>query len=302
MQNDSPADDTPATVDGVKTNPSRSSYAIPNGSGYQTISGISSRYAVLIDLDNFQAVAGLNPDTQICPASMTKVMTVLIACENMKSLSDKVKITQEDANYGLDNNVSRSHLLDAGKEYTVKDLLYLIYYESDTTACLAISRYIAGNESSFAKMMTDKAKEMGLTQTKFTNSTGLDLEGEEYYTTCREMAAIMAYALENPQAKKILTSTGKYYFNSPALKNSDGISPGWKSDGGRLGSTTPEGTTVTILGGKTGSETVSGSCLVTYAKNATGKQFIQVIVGGGSDIQNKHCTADVKLIYNTYAK
>lgn len=302
VTNDTQDSGTVIREPGVKTTPSRSSYTISDASDFQTITGISSRYAVLIDLDHYRAVAGLNADAQICPASMTKIMTVLVACENLKDTYDLVEITQEDVKYQSDHGGSGYNLV-AGEKYTVKDLLYLIYFESDTAACLAMSRYIAGSETSFVTLMNNKVKEMGLTQTKFTNSTGLDIDGENYYTTCREMGAILAYALENSLANKILTNTGSYYLQGGnATHKGQPISPGWRVDSGRLGSTTPKDTKVTIQAGKTGWEDVSGSCLITLARTASGKQYIQVIVGGSQSIKNPTGTADVKTIYNTYAK
>ena len=117
-------------------------------------------------------------------------------------------------------------------------------------------------------------------------------------STSEFMAAIIAYALENSLAKQILTSTGQYYL-STSKHSGEAIGPGWRVDGGRLGSTQPEGTNVTVKAGKTGYEDISGSCLVTYVTSG-GKQYIQGIVGG-SNKSGSTCTKDVKHIYNTYA-
>ena len=295
--NNNSGNNTQTKIDGVATNPSRNSYSIGNSTSYASISGINSDYAVLVDLDNFQAVAGINPDTRICPASMTKVMTVLIACENLKSLNDKITVSQDAVNYQAEHGAS-GYNLNAGDVLTVKDMLYLIHYRSDTVACLEMSKYIAGSEAAFVQKMNDKVKAMGLSNTHFSNSTGLYFEGENYYTTCREMAAIMAYALENSLAREILTSSGKYYISSGAHKG-EIIAPGWLVD--RLGSN-PVLDTVTVKGGKTGYEDICGACLVTYAVGNSGKQYVQVIVGGGKDIDVKQCTEDVNTIYDNYAK
>ena len=299
VEDDGPIGTTPpAQPDGVKTSPSRTSYQIGQSSSFEYVEGVSPEAAVLVELGSFEMVAGLEFDKRICPASMTKVMTVLIACENLKYLNDTVTVTQDAVNYQATHGAS-GYGLTAGDTMTVQDLLYLIYYRSDTVACLMISEYIAGSESGFVKLMNDKVKAMGLTNTKFSNSTGLYFEGEDYYTTCRDMAAIMAYALENPLAKKILTQTGTYYLGSGKY-GGQAIGPGWKADGGRLGSTDFAG--MTIMGGKTGYETVSGSCLITYAKSkSSGKEYIQVVVGG-SGSTNASCTNIVKHIYTNYAE
>ncbi len=301
VENNSSPQNTPSNGNtnkgGVATKPSRSSYVIGQAASYETLSGIRSNHAILVDLDNFQAVAGLNPDIRICPASMTKVMTVLIACENLQSLGDKLTVSQASVTYQTQHEAS-GYGLESGDTLTVEELLYLIYYRSDTVACLTIAEYISGSESEFVKLMNAKAQSMGLTNTMFSNSTGLYFTGNEYYTTCREMAAIMAYALENSLAKQILTSTGTYYLSSGSYKGNP-IAPGWRVDENRLGS--EDLGVVTVKGGKTGYETVDGSCLVTYAADKNGKNYIQVIVGG-QDVGTKDCTADVKAIYSNYVK
>lgn len=278
------------------TNPSRSTYQIPNASSYQTIDGISSGYAVLVELDSFSAVAGVNADAQICPASMTKIMTLLIACENVTSLSEQITISTESVTYQANHGASGLAWV-GGEKVSVRDLLYAIYYRSDTVACLEMSKYIAGSEAAFVEMMNAKVKSMKLNGTKFSNSTGLYFEGDVYYSTCRDMAAIMAYALENTLAKEIITSTGAYYFSSPDAPV-ELIKPTWATD--RFGGNATLDT-VTIRGAKTGWENIPGACLVSYAEGNNGKQYVQVIVGGNGLAATKS-TEDVKYIYKNYAK
>ena len=293
-------DDTPTSENNKKpgnyaTIPSRSDYLIPNSASYQTVSGIKSQYTSLLDRDSYEAVAGLNPDTRICPASMTKVMTLLVACENITSLTAKATVSSEAVTYQANRGASGLPWT-GGETLSVEDLLYLIYFRSDTVACLTMAEYISGSEAKFVELMNAKAKEIGLKNTYFTNTTGLKIDGEDYYTTCREMAMIMAYAMDNSLAKKIMTQTGAWYL--PKGSPVEYVRPTWITD--RFGG---NGTldTVTIKAAKTGWEDEPGACLVSYAEGGNGKKYIQVIVGGNG-LSAKDSTADVKAIYKTYAK
>ena len=276
------------------TVPTRSDYTIENAASYQTITELQSQYTILLDLDSYEAVAGLNADQRICPASMTKVMTLLVACEQVTSLTERVTVSAEAVTYQRDHGAS-GLAWKGGETLSVEDLLYLIYFRSDTVACLTVAEHLAGGEAAFVKLMNERAEALGLKNTHFTNTTGLDLDGEEYYTTCRDMATIMAYALDNPLASKIMNQTGSWYLpdGSPA----ETIRPTWVTD--RFGGNAKLDT-VTIRAAKTGWESEPGACLVSYAVSESGKRYINVIVGGGG-LSATASTADVKRIYRTYA-
>ena len=167
---------------------------------------------------------------------------------------------------------------------------------SPTVASITLAEYVAGSESAFVKMMNEKAAEIGCKNTRFSNSTGLYFDGEEYYSTCRDMAMIMAYALDNPLAKKVMTQTGDWYL--PKTAPVESIKATWLTD--RFASK-PKLDTVTIKGAKTGYETAPGACLVSYAvSNSGGGEYIMVIVGGNK-LGSSASTADVKAIYKEYA-
>ncbi len=295
---DSSEGDAPAgtTTGGVATLPTRSSYLVGDSSSYATPHDITSKYVILVDMESYEAIAGVRADTKICPASMTKVMTLLVACENLRSLNDTVTVSKESVNYRKEHDGSG---LDwkGGEVLRVEDLLYLVFCRSDTVASLELANYIAGSEAAFVDMMNAKVDALGLQNTRFANATGLYFSGQEYYSTCREIAAIMAYAMDNPLAKKVMTQTGDWYLPSGSPVKS--IKPTWLTDrfGGKAGLNT-----VTIQAAKTGWETSPGACLVSYATgNETGKAYIMVVVGGNglSATQN---TKDVKSVYQEFAR
>ena len=287
------------------------SYLSSNTPG-QSISDdlISSNAAILVNVtDGNVAVAGKNYDTKIYPASMTKVMTLLVACENAKEAGKLLTVTQEMIDYKEALKASGIMGFTAGEQISVEDALYLINYNSDTIACLLVAEYIAGSEAEFVKLMNAKATELGLTHTNFVNSTGL--HDDNHYTTCREMAAIMNCAMNNSVAKKIITSySGRripvYENNEPSTTREDTITiySGWYSE--RLKDDNTIGNGITVIGGKTGYEDIPTGCFVTVAKNSSGKQFICVTVGrvdsSQGSVSSTASTNDTKTIYTTYAK
>ena len=293
------------------TVPTRNNYVAESSGFSQQIGGlIQSNNAVLVELGSYQAIAEKDADMKIYPASMTKVMTLLVACENVTSLSKKLTVTQEAIDYKRAQGGS-GLLVDSslGDAFTIEDLLYILSYDSDTIACLLLAKEIAGSEAAFVDMMNAKARSLGLTSTHFTNSTGL--HNEEHYSTCREMAAIMAYALDNTLARRILLSIETKSFkaykgNTDEKTVTYYASPDWyQTDGGTRFKGNVKLETVTVKGGKTGYTDEAGVCLVSYAEsNSTGKCYINVIVGKpkGSGVKESVSVADVKCIYNTYAE
>lgn len=271
--------------------------------------GIKSAHAVLVTLGDNTSIAEKGADTKVYPASMTKVMTLLVACENARDPNALLTVTQEMVDYHKQTGGSGMMAFVAGESITVEDALYLVIYDSDTIACLLLAEYVAGSEQAFVGMMNERATQMGLTGTHFVNCTGLF--NEEHYTTCREMAAIMACALNNTVAKQIITSYNGYTVDIfQGTNRNDSRSSlayaDWYSS--RLGDNpwAGNGSDVRILGGKTGYEDIPRYCFVTYARNtATGTEYVCVTVGRSSaeqySIRLAESTNDTKRIYQKYA-
>lgn len=285
-------------------------YLSSSASGVVEIDGIKSDCAVLVDAGKKTTVAAKNADTLIYPASMTKVMTLLVACEKVKNPNAKLTVTQEMVDYQQSTGGSGNLAFVAGEQITVEDALYLINYRSDTIACLLIAEHVAGGEQSFVALMNEKAREIGLTKTNFTNCTGL--HSGNHYTTCREMAAIMNCAINNEAAKKILTSYNGYsvdIYLDGKIERQPTVYSEWYSGPNRMNNNAwvGGGSDVKVLGGKTGYEDIPKACFVTYAQNTeSNNYYICVTVGrqaeGGASLNAGDSTADTKTIYKTYAK
>jgi D-alanyl-D-alanine carboxypeptidase (penicillin-binding protein 5/6) len=295
----------PATVQ------SRSNYIANNSPNVTTIDGISSEAAIIVNMDSYAAIGTKNADTRIYPASMTKVMTLLVACENLDNLYARITVTQEQVDYKNRLGASGENF-SAGETLTAKDLMYLIIYDSNSIACQAIAEYICGSEAEFVKLMNKKAKDIGLNSTNFVNSTGL--HDENHYTTVREMAAIMAYALDNPTAKTIISSNTGYKVtvysqDGKSVTRSLTMYTDWLTRFKQGKYSKVEDailSTSTVKGGKTGYEDIPTACFVTYAEGKNGVKYICVVVGriddSGSTVSAAMSTSDTKKIYNTYIK
>ena len=211
---------------------------------------------------------------------MTKVMTVLVACENAQNPTDLLMVTDKmlrDLVTGNNQGASTIGGWQAGDQITVEDALFLVNYKSDTIACWLLESYIPD----FIGKMNAKAQELGLTNTHFVNSTGL--HHQEHYTTCREMATIMHAALNNPAARKIVTSYQGYniqVYRDGTPTRSTTQYAAWFSDNDRLNDNkwAGGGSDMMFIGGKTGWENIPQACFVTVAMDdVTKKEYICVI-------------------------
>ena len=285
------------------TNETRDSYKISTAADVVTLTDdnfIKSNNTILVKVgtDSLVSVVEKNADAKMYPASMTKVMTLIVACERVTDLDKKLEVTAEIAKFAEDNDGSGAGL-KVGESYTVKDLLYLISYKSDTIASLLIAEHIAGSEAAFVDLMNQKVQSLGLTGTHFANCTGL--YHAENYSTCRDIATIMAYALDNEMAFGVLSSYTGYKMTVGGVDCT--FYSGWYSGRARFADN-PRLSTVTVKAAKTGYIDESGISLVSYAVGKDGSKYINVIVGKpkGSGLTESMSTSEVKLIYNTYAK
>ena len=278
-----------------KTVAKRTSYISSRASDVEYITdAIRARNVILVDLDSYQSIVEKSADTKMYPASMTKIMSLIIACENVKDLGQTFVVTQDIVDYSVRMGGSGVGL-KVGDELSVQDLMYLTAYQSDTIAVIMLANCVAGSEAEFVKLMNAKAQQLKLTNTQFANCTGL--HDPNNYTTCREMAAILAYALENPLCYELLTSYKGYRAGGKYLVYSS-----WYS--GRFDDK-PRLNTVTVTGGKTGYIDESGFCLASYAiGRSNGKKYIQVIVGQpkGSGYREELSVKDIKYVYNNFAE
>ncbi len=252
---------------------------------------IESTYGVLISMESGEILAQKAPNTRMNPASLTKVMSLIVAYEHIEDLTDTVTVTSTiiDPLYTAGASLAG---FSPGEVVTVKDLLYGMILPSGAEASVALAEYVAGSEEAFVELMNEKALEMGLTSTHFENCTGL--HGTNHYSTALEMAMILSYAVQYEDCLKILSTYR--YTTAPTNKHPEGVSLE-STMFSRMYGTEPDG--VTIQAGKTGYTGGAHHCLMSYATHdVTGEAFIFV----SADCMEKFGPVyDAISVYSAYA-
>lgn len=250
---------------------------------------IVSKYVVLIDESTNQIVARKKATTVISPASMTKILTVLVAAEHVENMEDTVTITREITDYVYSNECSAVGF-DVDEEVPVKDLFYGTVLPSGADAAAALAIYVAGSQEAFVDMMNEKLEELGLSETAhFTNCVGL--YDEEHHCTVYDMAMILKAAVENDFCREVLSA--HTYTTTATEQHPEGIViSNWflrriedKESGGMTQCA------------KTGYVSQSGSCAASYFISDSGTPYICVTADSESSWR---CIYDHVAIYSTY--
>ncbi|MGE5632495.1 MAG: D-alanyl-D-alanine carboxypeptidase family protein [Caulobacteraceae bacterium] len=178
---------------------------------------LKCKSAVLIDYGTGRVIYEQNSHEKLPPASVTKVMTMLLIMEALDSgkisLEDKVTISSEASSK---NSKGTMLLLEQGEVRTVKELLYGIAVESANDACIAMAEHISGSEEEFVKLMNKRAKELGANDTNFVNPNGLHAEG--HVTSAYDIGIISKELLKH---EKIFDFISKYMVTVYVGKNNN---------------------------------------------------------------------------------
>ena len=252
---------------------------------------VNANFAILVDADAGLVVAEKNGNAKMYPASMTKVMTLLVACEHITDLSEKLEITQDIVDYVKKEGASNCGF-KAGEQVTMLDLLYGLILPSGADAALALVRRIAGSEEQFVALMNQKAQQLGISATThFTNCTGL--YNDNHYSTAEDMAIIMRAAAQNSVAATILTT--RSYTTQANNKRTTGLS--FSNLFLKRIDTQTTGGQVNFA--KTGYVAKAGNCAVSYFTAASGRHYICVTgkTSGAWNVVSAHAA-----LYSQYAK
>ncbi len=264
---------------------------------------IGSSYAALADLTSGQIIASRLGDEIIFPASMTKVMTLIVIAERLpyeSSLQDTVTVSQEVFDRMAAEGAS-GFGFHVGMQLTVEALLYALMLQSDGIAACELARYVAGSEAAFVELMNQKAADMGLVATHFENPTGL--HHPDHRSTAREIASIMAYAMSMKLCRTVMTAES--YRTS--ITEADGEQDTYTFYNSLLVhhfADNPEHhlSNIKIIAGKTGYTPESGYCLVTYAESTDGQAYVCVTANASKEVKYAGCIADYMALYGTYAR
>lgn len=252
---------------------------------------LSSHCAVMLDLGENRVCYEKNADEKVAVASLTKIMTALTVIENLNSLDREFIFTEEIIERMETANSSMAGF-GAGETVTALDMLYGLMLPSGGEAAIGLALLTAGSEQRFIAMMNDRALEIGMYNTHFSDVAGLD--DAHNYSTASDMALLFKRALEEPLFKSIITT--QKYLTRPTEEHPDGI---------LLESTLAEpmkeySLDDKVLGGKTGYTTGAGLCLATYAESKEHRYILITLgAGDGSKYPSYHFK-DAAVLYDKY--
>ena len=246
------------------------SYGISNLSGAPDIVAES---AVVMDANTGTILYGKEADTKRYPASITKVMTALLAVENCK-MSDVITYSNAAVN-GIEAGSSTAGI-NVGAKLTVEDSLYALMLVSANEAAAAIAEHISGSTTEFAKLMTKRAKELGCTNTQFKNPHGLP--NEEHYTTAHDMGLILKEAMKHEEFRKISGTISYTLKKSDTLKDTLEL---WNH--AKILRENSDYYYKYAEGAKTGFTQVALNTLVTYAKKDNVELICVILKDYGAD-------------------
>lgn len=251
---------------------------------------VTSTYALMVDLSKKEVVAQKNAYERINPASMTKILTLLVASEHVTNLDDTFTMTLDITDYAYVNDCSSVGFLD-GEVVTVKDLLYGTILPSGGDAAVGLATYVAGSQEAFVDMMNQKIEELGLADSAhFTNCVGL-YDGN-HYCSIYDMAVMLEAAMENDLCRQVLNT--RSYTTSMTEQHPEGITvSNWfmrRIEDKEMGGT--------ILGAKTGYVVQSGNCAASCYERNDGTEFICVTADAHSSWRAIY---DHVAAYNIYA-
>lgn len=218
--------------------------------------GTSAQAAALIDVDSGRLLLSHNGDKKMLIASLTKVMTAIVAIEH-GNLADRVKVGRRAV-----GKEGSSIYLKLNEEMTLEHLLYGMMLRSGNDAATAIAEHVGGSEEGFAYLMNEKARDIGMINSNFVNPHGLN--EDDHYSTANDMAKLTAYALKNPVFSDIVKTKVKkvpnphedwdytWYNKNKMLsfyEGADGVKTGFTKLAGRclISSATRDGRQIAVV-------------------------------------------------------
>ena len=233
-------------------------------------SDTTSEAAGLFDITDGQVMYSKNAFERLYPASITKVMTALIAIK-YGDLTDTVTVTEDAVITEAGATLAGIH---PGDQLTMEQLLYGLMLPSGNDAGAAIAVHMAGSIDAFAELMNREAQKLGATGTHFMNPHGLT--NADHYTTAYDLYLIFNEALKQPEFRKVTGTTSytaDYTDGSGNPVSTTWEGGNWYMVGQRQ---TPDG--LTVFSGKTGTTSAAGFCLIMASRDQKEKEYISVVL------------------------
>ena len=232
---------------------------------------INAKGYFLVDYTTGKVIAEGEPDTKLAPASLTKMMTSYVIGVEIEAgnISPDDKVTISEKAWAKNFPGSSVMFIEVGKQVTVDDLNHGIIIQSGNDACVAMAEHIAGSESAFADLMNAHAEKLGMSNTHFINSHGLDTD--EHYTTPRDMATLGAALIRDVPEEYALYKEKSFTYNGIKQYNRNSLL--WDAS-------------LDVDGIKTGHTSEAGYSLVTSATKDD-MRLIAVVMGTDSERARK---------------
>lgn len=232
-----------------------------------------SKSVFVYDLSSQQIIFSKNPDQLLPIASLTKIMTALVALEKLDNYASQTTVVSQQA---IERSVKENLVMagfTAGEAVSFQDLLYGAMLPSGGEAATALAEAVSGSQEDFAKLMTQKARQLHMIGARFVNADGVD--HSEQRVSSRGVFLLTRRALENPTFRQIFTSASYQTESGKLLKHSI------------LASLPPEDQPdFKILGGKSGTTYEAGLCWAVVAEK-NGREYIIVVLGAPLDNLNR---------------
>lgn len=256
----------------------------------QVDASFPSQYVILADLETGEILAQREATARISPASMTKILTLLVAVEHIDDLDAAFTMTQAMEDYCFANSCSVVGY-KVGEQASLRELLYGCIMNSGADACLGLAEAAAGSHEAFLGLMNEKLEELGLAETAhFTNCVGL--YDPEHYCTVADMALMLKAALENDLCREVLSARTTSTAPTPEHPEEQHMS-NWfirrvedQDTGG-----------VKVFCGKTGYVEQAGFCAASCGEAPDGRRYLCVTADSTGTWQSIY---DHAALYKTY--
>lgn len=262
--------------------------------GVEEIAGITAPNVMVLQKDTGKILYEKNIDEKIYPASVTKLMTAILVMENCEL--DEIVTVSENAVKSVPTGYVNANL-QVGEQLTVEDLMYAMLLPSANDAANALAEHVSGSIESFSTVMNTKARELGCTNSNFTNPSGL--QEEEHYTTVRDLSLIANEAFSNSTINKIINTRNYTLFKTNKYEKNDRK---FTTTNYMIRKDLKKYYCNYCVGGKTGYTGEAKNCVIEYA-NKDGIQLIAIVMGEDSKIKGQKFIEAKKLfdyIYQNY--
>ena len=235
---------------------------------------IVGQYGIVIDKDTGQVLYNKNAHDKMYPASITKILTCIVAIEMLDDLDKTATITQSDIDTVWETGATSADFT-VGEVVTYRDMLMGAMLPSGADACRALANNTCGSQEKFVEEMNQLVKKLGLKDSHFVNTTGI--HDDDHYTTAYDLYLIFNACIQNDTFKEIISMSSYTMSIGDAAGNTHSLEV-LPTNYYSLGKTeAPEG--IKVFGGKTGTTDQAGCCVILYSEDMEAHPYISVIMG-----------------------